>query len=70
MKKNVTEEDGNCLFSAVAFSIITNLLSEPHKQLLKDVGIDPSLDEKIKNIADQLRSVMVREWIENSSHYG
>ena len=63
----VTEGDGNHLFwQYIVFSIITNLhlLSGPHKQLLKNVGIDPSLDEK--NIADQLSSVMVRELIENS----
>ncbi len=69
MKKHVIEGDGDCLFSAVAFGIITNLhlLSESQKQLLKDSGVDPSLDTK--NIAVQLRSVMVREWIENSSYY-
>ena len=69
LMKHVVEGDGNCLFSAVAFGILNNLnqLSELHREVLKNVGLDLSID--VKNLALQLRTVMVTEWIDNSSRY-
>lgn len=69
MCKHTIEGDGNCCFSAVAYSLISNLhlLTEPNKQFLQDLGVDLSVD--MSTLAIQLRKVTVREWIENSSYY-
>lgn len=65
MQKYVMEGDGNCCFSAVAFSLISNsyLLHEQHKHHLQSLGLD------VSDIGLKLRQITVNEWIQHSSMY-
>lgn len=61
--------DGNCLFYAVAFSLLqmkhTGHLPPPIVQILHIVP-----DTTITELAKQLRTAVVAEWLgENSAHY-
>ena len=69
MTKHAIEGDGNCCFSAVAFSLMTNLilLSDEHKSFLRSLGLDFSGD--VQSIALKLRQITVAEWIEHSAMY-
>ena len=69
MSKHDVEGDGNCCFSAIAFSISrsTSLLTEEHKEIMKTHGLDLSMD--LPNMSITLRQLAVSEWIANSSYY-
>lgn len=69
MNKYPIVGDGNCCFSAVAFSLINNSneICSPDKQFLSTLGLDFSMD--VKTMAMQLRRILVSEWIENESWY-
>ena len=61
--------DGNCCFSAIAFSIKinSNNLTNLQKATLNNNGIDISLD--IKTLAAVLRQLVVAEWKQNPLSY-
>ena len=69
MCKHIIEGDGNCCFSAVAFSLKANFsfLSDSHKLFYFSCGLDLSGD--MQSIASQLRKLTVSEWIEHSELY-
>ena len=69
MQKYVVDGDGNCCFSAVAFSLMTNVthLNDQQKHFLHTFGLDLSAD--MNSLAIQLRELTVTEWIEHSSLY-
>ena len=61
--------DGNCCFTAVAFSLILNTegLSDEYKHFLYLKEVDLSMD--IQQVAIRLRQLAVNEWLENSAFY-
>ena len=61
--------DGNCCFSAVAFSLIVNwgVLSDEETTSLASCGLSSSMN--IEAMAAQLRKLAVEEWVSNSSYY-
>lgn len=67
--KEPMEGDGNCCFSAVAFSIKINSNHLTNLQIttLKNNGIDVSLD--LDTSATVLRQLVVAEWKQNASKY-
>ena len=69
MQRHIVEGDGNCSFSAVAFSLMThsNLISQHSPQLFSNLGIDVSGD--LKCISTQLRILTVGEWKSNPHDY-
>ena len=69
MTKYLIKGDGNCCFSAVAFSLMMNLSlpSDQHKLFLQACGLDLSVD--MQTIALQLWQLTVAEWMENSALY-
>ena len=58
--------DGNCCFSAVAFSLIVNwgVLSDEETTSLASCGLSSSMN--IEAMASQLRKLAVEEWVSNS----
>ena len=69
MKRQCIEGDGNCSFSAVAFSLLTNasLISQHSPQFFSNLGIDPSND--LKSVSMKLRNLTVAEWRCNQHDY-
>ena len=69
MQKHVVDGDGNCCFSAVAFSLVTNfpLLSDHQQCFLRTSGLDLLAD--MNTLALQLRQLTVAEWIEHPFLY-
>ena len=61
--------DGNCCFSAVAFSLSVNwgVFTDDERTLLASCGLSSSMT--IEVMAAQLRKLAVEEWISNSSYY-
>ena len=61
--------DGNCCFTAVAFSLINNtpILQDHHKYYLQSIGLDLLAD--MESVALQLRQLTVKEWLDHSSRY-
>ena len=61
--------DGNCCFSAVAFSLIVNwgVLTDEERTSLASCGLSSSMN--IEALAAQLRKLAVQEWVSNPSYY-
>ena len=69
MKRHYIEGDGNCSFSAVAFSLLTHspLISQHSPQFFSNLGIDPSND--LKSVSMKLRNLTVAECKCNQQDY-
>ena len=69
MTKHIIVGDGNCCFTAVAFSLINNtpILQDHHKYYLQSIGLDLLAD--MESVALQLRQLTVKEWLDHSSRY-
>ena len=69
MKRHYIEGDGNCNFSAVAFSLLTHspFISQHSPQFFSNLGIDPSND--LKSVSMKLRNLTVAEWKCNQQDY-
>ena len=61
--------DGNCCFSAVAFSLTVNwgILTDEERTSLASCGLSSSMNKEV--MAAQLRKLAVEEWVSNSSYY-
>ena len=66
MQRHIVEGDGNCSFSAVAFSLMThsNLISQHSPQFFSNL-----LSSDLKCISTQLRILTVGEWKSNPHDY-
>lgn len=69
MKRHYIEGDGNCSFSAVAFSLLTqsHLISQHNPQFFSNLGIDQSND--LESVSMKLRNLTVAEWKCNQRNY-
>ena len=69
MKRHYIEGDGNCCFSAVAFSLSNNaaLILEYNSEFFASLGINPNDDLQSRSM--QLRNLTVTEWTNNSQEY-
>ena len=69
MCRQKVEGDGNCCFSAVAFSITVNwdAFTEEEREVLLSHGLSSSMNLTL--MADHLRKLAVDEWLENPLYY-
>ena len=62
--------DGNCLFYAVAYSLLCRIQSEHTNQLLLKFDFRTDCSQPVKQLAKNLREAVVLEWIgENTMYY-
>ena len=66
MKRHAIEGDGNCCFSAVAFSLIINS-SQTTPDIFSNLQLDLTGD--LHTVSMQLRSLAVDEWTQNPQDY-
>ena len=69
MKGHCIEGDGNCCFSTVAFSLLTNVtyILQNSPGFFSNIGIKPS--DTLKSLSMQLRNLTVDEWMQNPEDY-
>ena len=71
MQRHKMAGDGNCCFSAVAFSVITNfsLLKEHASDFFESINLQVDPISNLDDVAMQLRGLCVREWKANPHEY-
>ena len=67
-RKNI-QGDGNCCFSAVAYSLSVNwgAFTEEERAALSMCGLSPSMNTEV--MAAHLRKLAVEEWLSNAPYY-